>query len=301
MRELIALSASVNVVMALCICCWSCCVCSCSIRMSAIICISRLLCAAAGDASPITSASDAPAVRNLMTPLSFRTALSIRHLALGTWHLLFGSDHKMRAAILRPRRFAVTLIEGELLAVAHGLHTRGRNAQRDEIITRGNGAAFTKRKVVLGGAALVAVAFDRDLPAVELLQNPCVLLQHLLRLGRKVGAVELIKHRLERGIAIKLVERSPRNGVFGHHGYWNRLGDWFGRRRGRRRTGCPARRCSRGRHRARDRRRFFAARGNRHHHEQRRRREHEDSSHHRSSFGRANESSVSSSQFPVQS
>src|SRR5262249_59020433 len=84
---------------------------------------------------------------------------------------LLRGDDEMRAPVLRVRRFVVARIEGELLAVAHGAQPVARDAERDEVRARGGGAAFAQRQIVLGGAALVAVSFDRDGPGAIALQH----------------------------------------------------------------------------------------------------------------------------------
>src|ERR1700736_2093965 len=66
----------------------------------------------------------------------------------------------MAAAILLPAGFVALRAEGLFLAEADGADAVGGDAQRDEILLDGAGAAIAQRKVVFGGAALVAVAFD---------------------------------------------------------------------------------------------------------------------------------------------
>src|SRR5688500_4250654 len=97
----------------------------------------------------------------------------------------------MRAPILRPGAVVVSRFKRELLDVADGLHFVGGNAERDQIVLRGERATLTEREVVFGGATFVAVPLDRDLPRGVLLHDPGVLLQHPLSFGTDVRAVEL--------------------------------------------------------------------------------------------------------------
>ncbi len=89
--------------------------------------------------------------------------------------ILLCGDHEMRAPVLRPGRVVVTGIERELLAVADRAHLVGGNAQRDQVVLRRQRAPLAQREVVLGGAALVAVALDRDLPRSDTCFNTAAL------------------------------------------------------------------------------------------------------------------------------
>src|SRR5258707_8785153 len=66
----------------------------------------------------------------------------------------------MAATVLLPARLVALGAEGLLLAEAGGIEAIGSNAQRHDILLDGVGAANAEAKVVFGGAALVAVAFD---------------------------------------------------------------------------------------------------------------------------------------------
>src|SRR5690606_23031855 len=55
---------------------------------------------------------------------------------------LAGGDHEVRATVFRPRLFVVPGVERELLAVADGTRALGRDAERDEVGFRGEGAAL---------------------------------------------------------------------------------------------------------------------------------------------------------------
>ena len=66
----------------------------------------------------------------------------------------------MAAAILLVAGFGGFHAEGLFFAVADGAEAIGRDAQGDEILFHGGGAAIAETEVVFGGAALVAVTFD---------------------------------------------------------------------------------------------------------------------------------------------
>jgi hypothetical protein len=76
-----------------------------------------------------------------------------------------------------------------LLAVGDRLHTRGRDAEADEKLLHGVGAARAKREVVFARAAFVAIAFDRNADRWIFLQprrlalpkSPCRYLQYCIR------------------------------------------------------------------------------------------------------------------------
>src|SRR5712692_7561234 len=123
----------------------TCCDCSCSMRMSAIICCTSLLAASAGVAMATARARPSRAKDNL-----FVMALSLR------------GDDEMRAAVFRERRILMTRIEREFLAVAHRAEPIGRNPERQQVGACGDCPLFAQRQIVLGRPAFVAVAFDRD-------------------------------------------------------------------------------------------------------------------------------------------
>src|SRR5260370_37571463 len=66
----------------------------------------------------------------------------------------------MAATVLLVARLVVLVAEGLLLAEANGAEAVGRNAQRNEVLLDGAGAAIAQAQVVFRGAPLVAVAFD---------------------------------------------------------------------------------------------------------------------------------------------
>src|SRR5258708_17659551 len=73
--------------------------------------------------------------------------------------VLLGAD-EVAAAILLPARFVVLVAEGLFLAEADGADAIGGDAQGNEILLDGAGAAIAEREVVFGGPALVAMAFN---------------------------------------------------------------------------------------------------------------------------------------------
>src|SRR5260370_38671466 len=73
--------------------------------------------------------------------------------------VLLGAD-EVAAAILLPARFVVLVAEGLFLAEADGADAIGGDAQGNEILLDGAGAAIAERGVVFGGPALVARAFN---------------------------------------------------------------------------------------------------------------------------------------------
>ena len=123
-------------------------------------------------------------------------------------------------------------------------------------------------KVVFCRAALVAVPLDRDLHRRILLQHSGVGLQDLLAGGIDIRAIEREEHRLERGVAIQIVDGRGQQVVlrrhrrhrhrFAHRLRWGRRGRIRVASHGRRR-----------RHRPRDRRlRLALARGDRDRHQE---------------------------------
>src|SRR5262249_39085231 len=89
-------------------------------------------------------------------------------------------DDEVGAAILRERRFVMTRIKREFLAVADRAQPIGGNAQRNQIRARGTRATLAQRQIVLGCAAVVAVTFDRHGPAAIPFQQCRVVVQNLL-------------------------------------------------------------------------------------------------------------------------
>src|SRR5688572_5325571 len=99
----------------------------------------------------------------------------------------------MGAAVLRPRGVVVPFVEGTLLAVADGADASRVDAEGDQVILGGVGAAVAEGQVVLLGAALVAVAFDEQVVAGALAAEPGGRsLQGVLR-GRVQRAVVVVE------------------------------------------------------------------------------------------------------------
>ena len=85
--------------------------------------------------------------------------------------LLLSLIHEVRPPVLRPAGFGAFGAERLFLAVADGANAIRRNAQRDQRLLGGVGAIVAQRQVVLGRAALVAVALDGELDVGMLLQE----------------------------------------------------------------------------------------------------------------------------------
>src|SRR6267378_8088348 len=97
--------------------------------------------------------------------------------------------HEMAATVLLPAGLAALVAEGLLLAEADGAEAVGRNAQRNEVLLDGGGAAIAEPEVVFGGAALVAVAFDGDFESRIVFQEIRRLRECLASVGTNVGLV----------------------------------------------------------------------------------------------------------------
>jgi len=95
----------------------------------------------------------------------------------------------MAATILLPAGFVVLHAEGLLLAEADRAEAVGRNAQRNEILLDGVGAAVAEAEVVFGGTTLVAMAFDGDFYRGILLQVISGLRERRASVGTNVGLV----------------------------------------------------------------------------------------------------------------
>src|SRR5262245_6430612 len=163
--------------------------------MSAIICSCSRFAAPSG----VTAATSAIATRSVV---------SRRMLPYSTIEgPLLRSDDEVRAPVLRPRRLIVPRVEWEFLAVADRLYTIRGNPKRQEICARRNRAALAECEVVFRSAALVAVAFDRDLPRGVPFQHFRVGLQHLLPRGIDLVRIEREEHGLERRIPVEVVQR----------------------------------------------------------------------------------------------
>src|SRR5579864_177448 len=94
----------------------------------------------------------------------------------------------MIAAIFLPAIFILLSALWFFLAVADGLERIGANAVANQRLLGRVSATLTQRQIVLGGTAVVAVAFNLDLPAL-LLDDLCRLRQCLLRVGTQISLV----------------------------------------------------------------------------------------------------------------
>src|SRR6266576_5583743 len=95
----------------------------------------------------------------------------------------------MAATVLLPAGLVALVAEGLLLAEADGAEAIGRNAQRNEILLHGGGAAIAQGQVVFRGATLVAVAFDGRLDGRVPLQEVRGLRKGSASVGTNVGFV----------------------------------------------------------------------------------------------------------------
>ncbi len=99
----------------------------------------------------------------------------------------------MRAAISLPAFFRVFVAHLFFLAVTHRLHTVRGNSERSEEALRGVCAALAKAEVVLGGAALVAIAFDHHFHGRIGSQILRGARESIASIGANVRAVEIEK------------------------------------------------------------------------------------------------------------
>src|SRR5580704_15221626 len=97
----------------------------------------------------------------------------------------------MAAAVLLPAGLVAVHAERLFLAVADGGDAVGGNAERDEVLLGGIGAAVAESEVVFGGAALVAMAFDGHFDLRVVLQEVRSLGKGLTGIGANVGFVEV--------------------------------------------------------------------------------------------------------------
>src|ERR1700722_8266708 len=68
--------------------------------------------------------------------------------------------YEMRSPVLLPARFIMLAAERPLFAPADRIHSRGGNAERDQVILCGLGGGVTETNVVFRGTTLIAMAFD---------------------------------------------------------------------------------------------------------------------------------------------
>src|SRR5260370_207141 len=95
----------------------------------------------------------------------------------------------MAAAVLLPASLVVLRTEGLLLAEADGADAVRRDAERNDVLLDGVGAAIAEAQVVFGGAALVAVAFDGHCDGGVALQEVRGLGERGAGVGTNVGLV----------------------------------------------------------------------------------------------------------------
>ena len=105
----------------------------------------------------------------------------------------------MRAAILAPARLVLLVANRPLLAVADDGDAVRLDALGDEVIHRRLCATLAERQVVLVGAALIAVSFDKYEVLGVRLQPGGVGIEGLRVLGPDVVLVELEEDVLQSG------------------------------------------------------------------------------------------------------
>src|SRR5258706_2952598 len=103
---------------------------------------------------------------------------------------LLGAD-EVAAAILLPAGFVALVAEGLFFAEADGADAIGGEAEGDEILLDGAGAAIAEREVVFGGTALVAMAFDGDAELRVIAQEVSGLGESCAGVGANVRLVEI--------------------------------------------------------------------------------------------------------------
>ena len=147
-------------------------------------------------------------------PGKLKDALAAHHMTLAGLALVCAWDgeeeaHNERAAaVLSPRGLGMTIDDGTFLAVADGRDPAGIDAQGDEQVLDGVGAALAQGKVVLAGAALVATALDHNNDRVALHPTGPIA-DHGLCVGTHDRAVEIEQHV----IAIHLLDIGDRHRV----------------------------------------------------------------------------------------
>ena len=89
----------------------------------------------------------------------------------------------MAAAVLLPASFVAFCAEGFFLAVADGLNPAGADAGSGERIFYSAGTLVSESQVVVGGSALVAVSFNREVEVGVLIEELHVRLHRSLLIG----------------------------------------------------------------------------------------------------------------------
>src|SRR5437879_1905001 len=99
--------------------------------------------------------------------------------------------NEMAAAVLLPAGLAVVVAELLFLAEADGAQAIGGNAQRDEILLDGAGAAVAEREGVFSRGALVAMALDGDAHLGIIAQEVSRLGEGFAGIGANVTLIEI--------------------------------------------------------------------------------------------------------------
>jgi len=95
----------------------------------------------------------------------------------------------MAATILLPASFVAFCAERFFFAIADGLNPAGADARRREFVLNRAGALVAQSQVVVGGAALVAVSFNRNVDIGVLREERHVGLDGSPLVGANVGLV----------------------------------------------------------------------------------------------------------------
>src|SRR5438067_1920816 len=147
----------------------------------------------------------------------------------------------MTSPVLLPAGFILVGAHRRFLALADDLNAVAADAEVDEVVADGGGAALAEGEVVLGGAARVAVPLHHHLRRRPALQPVGVLLQHRLGIVADCLRVEIEVGVAERLLDVELIQRlTGEDLVFAGHARLRRLA-WRGRRRRWRGRGGPRR------------------------------------------------------------
>src|SRR5277367_441108 len=97
----------------------------------------------------------------------------------------------MADTVFLPALLVAVGAEGALFAQAGGRQAIGGDAEGDEVVFHGGGAAVTEDEVVFGGTAFVAVAFDGGADFRMVAQELGGLSESFASIGADVGFVEI--------------------------------------------------------------------------------------------------------------
>src|SRR5690348_727342 len=100
-----------------------------------------------------------------------------------------GGEHQMSPPIGLPASLVLLGTEGLFLAVADGADVGSIHAQLDQVVLDRVGATVAETHVVLGAAAIVAMALDDEIDIGVGLEEGGVGLQGLLRIGADIRLV----------------------------------------------------------------------------------------------------------------